>query len=58
VGAVSAISWLTVFFLAMIEILETFSYVTLLVPYILLLAVAISGGLFTKYSYEESAKED
>ncbi len=58
VGAVSAISWLTVFFLAMIEILETFSYVTLLVAYLILLAIAISGGLFTKYSYEESAKED
>ena len=58
VGAVSAISWLTVFFLAMIEILETFSYITLLVAYLILLAIAISGGLFTKYSYEESAKED
>ena len=57
VGAVSAISWLTVFFLAMIEILETFSYVTLLVSYLLLLATAIGGGLFTKHLVEQSAME-
>ncbi|MCC5906325.1 MAG: hypothetical protein JJU13_08970 [Balneolaceae bacterium] len=58
VGAVSAISWLTVFFLAMIEILETFSYITLLVTYMLLLAMAIGGGLFTKQRYEKSAKQE
>ena len=57
VGAISAISWLTAFFLAMLEILETFSYITLLLAYLLLLAIAVSGGLITKYRYEESAKE-
>ena len=57
VGAVSAISWLTAFFLAMIGILETFSYITLLVAYMLLLAIAIGGGLFTKHRYEKSAME-
>jgi hypothetical protein len=57
VGAVSAISWLTAFVLAMIGILETFSYITLLVAYMLLLAIAIGGGLFTKHRYEKSAME-
>ena len=57
VGAISAISWLTAFFLAMLEILETFSYIALLLAYLLLLAIAVSGGLITKYRYEESAKE-
>ena len=57
VGAVSAISWLAAFFLAMIGILETFSYITLLFAYLLLLAIAISGGLFTKHRYEKSAME-
>ncbi len=57
VGAVSAISWLAAFFLAMIGILDTFSYITLLFAYLLLLAIAISGGLFTKHRYEKSAME-
>lgn len=57
VGAVSAISWMSAFFLAMIGVLETFSYVTLLAAYLLLLAIAISGGLFTKHRYEKSASE-
>ena len=57
VGAVSAISWLTAFFLAMIDVLEIFSFVTLLVAYMLLLGIAISGGLFTKHRYEKSAME-
>lgn len=58
VGAVSAVSWFSVFFLAMIEILETFSYFTLLVAYLLLLAIAISAGLFTKRRYEKSAESE
>jgi len=58
VGAVSAVSWLSVFFLATIEVLEYFSYFTLLVAYLLLLAVAIGGGLFTKHRYEKKAESE
>ena len=57
VGAVSAISWLAAFFLAMLDVVETFSYITLLIAYVLLLGLAISGGLFTKHQYEQSAIE-
>jgi hypothetical protein len=58
VGAVSAVSWFTVFFLAMLDILETFTYLTLLFAYLALLAIAIGGGLFTKHRYEKSAESE
>lgn len=57
VGAISFSSWFTVFILAMIDVLETFSYGTLLLIYLILLTLTIGAGLFTKRSYEKEAKE-
>ncbi|MCC5912734.1 MAG: hypothetical protein JJU46_00035 [Balneolaceae bacterium] len=51
-GSVSMVSWFTVFVLAMINPLETFSYLQLLSAYLILLAVTIAGGLGTKKLYE------
>jgi len=58
VGAISGISWFAVFILAMIDILETFSYGTLLGAYLFLLAGTISASLFTKRKYELSAESE
>ncbi|MCH8557690.1 MAG: hypothetical protein LAT84_07710 [Balneolia bacterium] len=58
VGAVSAVSWFAVFFLAMIDILETFSYAALLIAYMLILFSAIGGGLITKRLFESKAKAE
>lgn len=56
VGAISGISWLTVFILAMIHVLENFSYGTLLLSYILLVVFAVGAGLYTKHRYEKDAE--
>jgi len=58
VGAISFISWFSVFVLAMINVLEAFSYGTLLLMYLILLALAIGAGLITKRRYEKVAKEE
>lgn len=50
VGAVSMVSWFTVFILAMINPLETFCYTTLFTAYLILLGLTIAGGLATKNS--------
>lgn len=57
-GATSFISWFTVFILAMIDILERFSYSTLLIAFLMFLGVGISGALLTKRKYEMEAKKD
>jgi hypothetical protein len=55
-GAVSMISWLSVFILAMINPLEAFSFGVLLTGYLVLLAVTVAGGLATEKLYEMKAK--
>ncbi len=55
VGAVSVISWFSAYFLAMLDILNIFSLVTLLIVYGVLLSLAIGGSLFTKKYYEQKA---
>jgi hypothetical protein len=56
-GAVSMLSWFTVFILAMINPLENFSYPVLLAAYLVLLAVTITGGILTKLKYQKSASQ-
>jgi hypothetical protein len=56
-GAVSMVSWFSVFILAMINPLESFSYLTLLIAYLVLLGMTIGGGLFTKFLYTRRAEE-
>jgi len=56
VGAISAVSWFSVYFLAMLDVLGNFSYLTLLLAYLILLLAAIGGGLFTKRNYERRAQ--
>ncbi len=58
VGAVSAVSWFSVFFLATIHVLESFTYFTMLLIYIILLMSAVGGGLFTKWNFERKAVEE
>ncbi|TVR37343.1 MAG: hypothetical protein EA390_00135 [Balneolaceae bacterium] len=55
-GAVSMISWLSVFILAMINPLEAYSFETLLAGYLVLLAVTVAGGLIMKKVYERKAE--
>ena len=55
-GATSFVSWFAVFIFAMIDILENFSYSTLLIAYLLFLAAAIAGAFFTKRKYELEAE--
>ncbi len=55
-GAVSMVSWFSVFILAMINPLEKFSYPLLPGVYLLLLAGTIARGLATKKIYEKNAE--
>jgi hypothetical protein len=55
-GAVSMVSWFSVFILAMINPLEEASYPVLLGAYLVLLAGTITGGLITQKIYEKKAE--
>lgn len=57
-GATSLVSWFAVFIFAMIEILERFSYSTLLIAFLILLGIAVTGALLTKRKYEMEAKKE
>ncbi len=58
VGAVSMVSWFAAFFLAMVKDLSAFSYIEMLIPYLILLAGAIGAGQFTKKQMEDTAEEE
>ncbi len=51
-GGISIVSWFTAYFLAMIKVLSTFSFTTLLIAYLLLLGAAIVGSQIAKKVYE------
>jgi uncharacterized membrane protein len=58
-GGISIVSWYSAFFLAMIKDLGAFSFVTLLIAYLILLAMAIGGSQFAKRYYEKKGlKQD
>ncbi|MBS9525084.1 hypothetical protein KIH41_10885 [Litoribacter ruber] len=53
VGAISMLSWYSAFFFAMIKDLSYFSYVALLIPYLLFLGLAIGISQFAKKQMEK-----
>jgi len=58
VGAISMVSWYAAFFFAMIKDLEAFAYITLLIPYVLLLGVGIGVSQYIKKSLEKEVIEE
>jgi hypothetical protein len=58
VGAISMVSWYAAFFFAMIKDLGEFSYVTLLIPYLLLLGAAVGISQFMKKKMEKEVIEE
>lgn len=56
VGGISMISWYSAFFLAMIKDLSYFNYSTLLIAYLILLAITIAISQFFKFSMEKEVK--
>jgi Sec-independent protein secretion pathway component TatC len=52
------VSWYAAFFFAMIKDLEDFSYVTLLIPYLVLLGAAVGISQFMKKKMEKEVKEE
>ncbi|WP_194774405.1 hypothetical protein [Pararhodonellum marinum] len=57
VGGISMVSWLAAFVLAMIKDLENFPYLYMLIPYLVLIGLAIGGSQFAKSKMEKDAKE-
>ncbi len=58
VGGVSMVSWLAAFAFAMVKDLSQFTYIQMLIPYLVLVAVAIGGGQFMKKKMEKEVKEE
>ena len=58
VGAVSMVSWFAAFIFAMVKDLSAFTYMEMLIPYLILLAGAIGGGQFTKNKMEKEVVEE
>jgi uncharacterized membrane protein len=56
-GAISIVSWYSAFFLAMIKVLEVFSYTTLFIGYLVLLAIGIGASQVTKLRFKAKAAE-
>jgi hypothetical protein len=52
-GGISLLSWYSVFFLAMIKVLSEFSYITLLIGYLVPLVLVIAASQFAKKHYEK-----
>jgi hypothetical protein len=57
-GGISIVSWYSAFFLAMIKDLGVFSYSTMLIAYLILLAMAITGSQFAKKYYEKKGMKE
>lgn len=58
VGAVSIISWLAAFFFAMIKDLESFSYLTLCIPYVVILIIGVFASQFFKMKMEQDVANE
>lgn len=58
IGAVSMISWLAAFLFAMVKDLETFSYVTLCIPYVAILIAGVAMSQFFKTKMEKEEASD
>lgn len=52
------ISWLAAFAFAMVKDLSYFSYIQMLIPYLLLVFAAIGGGQFIKKKMENEVIEE
>lgn len=58
VGAVSIVSWFSAYLFAMVKDLSAFTYMEMLIPYLILLAGAVGGGQFTKNKMEKEVIEE
>ncbi|MGF1639108.1 MAG: hypothetical protein ACFCUU_18675, partial [Cyclobacteriaceae bacterium] len=52
-GGISILSWYSAFFLAMIKILSEFTFMTLLIGYLIPLILVIGASQFAKKHYEK-----
>lgn len=58
VGGVSMVSWLSAFAFAMVKDLSYFTYVQMLIPYLVFVFAAIGGGQFIKKKMEKEVIEE
>ncbi len=58
VGGVSMVSWMAAFAFAMVKDLGHFSYIQMLIPYLILVIGAIVGGQFIKKKMEKEVIEE
>ncbi|WP_373493818.1 hypothetical protein [Aquiflexum sp.] len=58
VGGVSMVSWLAAFAFAMVKDLSNFTYIQMLIPYLILVFGAIGGGQFIKKKMEKEVIEE